>query len=259
MDPRVSLLREYYGGLPMDRAKVETREHGFAFLERLQEGGLTLDYGELTLSGLLHKYRLSGIPPARMDALLHDHVEKRCNVCLYFADGANRTFCFNLDNNHKTDNTQIIPEMALAMRAVRGALEALGCPPLVLASGRGYHLWCRLSEPVDNTNLYAFMRKVSVGALAAVHAAGLDHRRVKVNVYPDRRTRDTVSLRLFGSDHAKNRVFSRVVSGDGLLDEAASWAEFERHLREKTIAPADFLRAFAASQEPGFMVPEGAS
>ena len=36
MDPRVSLLREFYRGLPKDRAKLETQEHGFAYLEKQQ-------------------------------------------------------------------------------------------------------------------------------------------------------------------------------------------------------------------------------
>jgi hypothetical protein len=246
MDPRVELLKEFYGGLPRDRAKVETHEFGFEFLERLLSGGTTLEYGELTLSGMLHKYKLAGIPVELMDELLLSHVEKRRNVCLYFDDRANSTFCFNLDNNHKTNNTEIIPEMEIAVRATRDSLARLGCEPLVVASGRGYHIWCRLDRAIENGRLYDFMRRIAVRTLATLHEGGHDHRKVKFNVYPDRRTRDTVSLRLFGSDHAKNRVFSRVLTPGGLLDEAQSWEHFERHLRLKTVSAESFDRAFDA-------------
>jgi hypothetical protein len=245
MDPRVTLIREFYGGLPMDRAKVETQQHGFAFLGTLLTDGICLEYGELTLSGLLHKYKLSAIPRHRMDELLMAHVEKRCNVCLYFPDRASNTFCFNLDNNHKTNNTVIIPEMETAVRLTQETLERVGCPPLVIASGRGFHIWCRTDRAIDNDRLYEFMRRISVLAMAALHQGGSDHRKVKFNVYPDRRTRDTVSLRLFGSEHAKNRVFSRVLAPAGLLDEEQSWRSFEDHLRMKTITEAAFDRAFA--------------
>jgi hypothetical protein len=246
MDPRISLLKEYYRGLPMDRAKLETHDYGFAYLERLLTDGIALEYGELTLSGLLHKYKLVNIPAHRMDDLLLAHVEKRCNVCLYFDDRANRTFCFNLDNNHKENNTLIIPEMVLAVRLVRETLERLGCVPLVVASGRGYHVWCRADHAIDNVRLYEFMKHVCVGAMAALHGEGHNHLNVKFNVYPDPRTRDTVSLRLFGTEHAKNKVFSRVLTPDGLLDEASSWRSFEENLRGQSITEDGFGRAYAA-------------
>jgi hypothetical protein len=243
VDPRVALLLEFYRGLPKDRVKIETREHGFDFLASILTDGVTLEYGELTLAGLLHKYKLANLPESRLVALVNAHVEKRCNVCLYFDDQANDVFCFNLDNNHKVDNTRIIPETALAIDALRRRLATLGCEPLVVASGRGYHAWCRLDEPAPNAALYRFMLHAAATALSAVHDAGLDHRKVKFNLYPDTRTRDTVSLRLFGSEHAKNGVFSHVVTPDGALDEAASWRCFEGHLRSSTIPAARFREA----------------
>jgi hypothetical protein len=236
MDPRVTLLKEFYEGLPTDRAKVETHAHGFAYLEELLLGGARLEYGELTLSATLHKYKLVNLTERRMDELLLAHVEKRLNLCRYFDDRANWTFCFNLDNNHRTDNTAIIPEMALAIRLLREGLERAGCAPLILASGRGYHAWGRLDAPVENDRLHAFMLRHAVETAAGIHFAGLDRHKVKFNFYPDPRTQDTVSLRLFGSDHAKNRLFSRVLTPDGLLDEAASWKYFENHRRTGTMA-----------------------
>lgn len=246
MDSRVALLDEFYAGLPRDRAKVETYRHGFAFLEGLLSGGAALEYGELTLHGLLHKYKLARVPGTLMAGLLGQHVRGECNVCLYFGDRTNSLFCFNLDNNHKVNNTEVIPEMGLALSALQELLAGLGCEPLVIASGRGYHLWCRLAGPVDNDRLYDFMLRSAAKTAASLHREGLDHNRVKINLYPDRRIRDVVSLRLFGSVHAKNRVFSFVSTRDGLLDEAASWAAFEQYMREGTIAVDRFGAAYAA-------------
>lgn len=246
MDRKVALLREFYRGLPKDRAKVETVRHGFPFLEELLSGGATLEYGELTLHGLLHKYKLANVPEGRMTGLLEKHVRNECNVCLYFGDRENSLFCFNLDNNHKTNNTAIIPEMGLALEFLRDSLEGLGCEPLVIASGRGYHVWCRLSGPVDNDRLYDFMLRSAAKAAARLHARGGDHNRIKFNLYPDRRIRDVVSLRLFGSVHAKNQVFSFIATRQGLLDEQASWERFERYMGEGTIPVERFAEACEA-------------
>ncbi len=246
MDPRVALLKVYYAGLPRDRFKLETYEHGFEYLDRLLQGGPTLEYGELTLTGLLHKYKLANVSEAAFDAFLLGHVEKRWNVCQYFDDRANRVFCFNLDNNHKTNNTELIPEMALAVQAMRETLQGVGCEPLIVASGRGYHIWCRTGSPIENQRLYDFMLRVAVLAMARIHGEGLDHSKVKINVYPDPRTRDTVSLRLFGSEHAKNKVFSQVLGPEGLLEEDDSWVAFERHLTQATRTRSEFDAAWEA-------------
>jgi hypothetical protein len=244
MDHRVALLKEFYRGLPQDRVKLETNDHGFDFLERLLVGGGRLEYGELTLSGLLHKYKLAGVSPEHMDRLLQAHVEKTCNVCLYFDETASDVFCFNLDNNHKVDNTVVIPEMECAVRALRDLLVRLNCEPLVIASGRGFHLWGRLGQPCSNSRLHEFLLHAAVKTLAQLHEQGLDHRKVKINLYPDKRLQGAVSLRLFGTDHARNKVFSQVLTAEGLLDEAASWKCFEEHLRRRTIG----AEAFAAAE-----------
>jgi hypothetical protein len=240
VDSRISLLEEFYRGLPKDRAKVETQEHGFAFLDRLLAAGATLEYGELTLTGLLHKYKLARLPAAQFQDLLCGHVAKSCNLCLYFDGRANELLCFNLDNNHKAGSAEVRPEMELAVRLLAEQLRGLGCPPLVVASGRGFHLWCRLAAPVENARLYGFMLRCAVATAAALHGQGHDHHRIKFNFYPDPRSCDIVSLRLFGTEHAKNKVFSRILAPSGLLDEAASWARFAEYVRAGPIAAATF-------------------
>ncbi|HTZ21066.1 MAG TPA: hypothetical protein VMC06_09310 [Opitutaceae bacterium] len=244
MDPRVGLLKEFYRGLPKDRAKLETPEHGFAFLEKLLTDGVVLEYGELTLSRLLHKYKLAHIPERRMDEFLLSHVEKTCNVCLYFDGRANDTFCFNLDNNHQVNSSALIPEIAFAIGALVEHLRGLGCEPLVVASGRGYHVWGRLDASVANARLYDFMLRSAVTTVAALHREGFDYHKIKFNFYPDTRISNVVSLRLFGSLHMKNQVFSCILTPDGLLDEAASWEFFADYLRNKTIAVDRFNAAY---------------
>jgi len=240
MDSRVSLLKEFYRGLPKDRAKLETPEHGFDFLAKLLADGVVLEYGELTLSRLLHKYKLAHIPERRMDEFLLSHVEKTCNVCLYFDGRANDTFCFNLDNNHQVNSSALIPEITFAIGVLAAHLRALGCEPLVVASGRGYHVWGRLDGPVANERLYDFMLRCAVATVAALYREDLDYHRIKFNFYPDMRISNVVSLRLFGSLHMKNQVFSCILTPDGLLDEAPSWEYFADYLRNKTIAVARF-------------------
>jgi hypothetical protein len=246
MDPRVILLKEFYRGLPKDRAKIETEAHGFDFLSGLLTGGVELEYGELTLAGALHKYKLAGISESRMDDFLRAHVEKACNVCLYFDERANDLFCFNLDNNSRTDSSALIPETRAAVRILAERLRELGCEPLVVASGRGYHVWGRLEAPVPNDRLHGFMLRAAVAAAAGLHAEGLDRHRIKFNFYPDPRTHHVVSLRLFGSLHAKNKVFSRVMGPEGLLDEPESWERFAAHASDGTIPVGRFDAAFEA-------------
>jgi hypothetical protein len=245
MDTRVSLLKLFSRGFLADTIKIETEQHGFDYLERLCAGGVQLEYGELTPTRLLHKYKLTGVSQARLDEFLHEHVAKRCNVCRYFGAAANDVFCFNLDNNHKQDNVRIIPEMTLAVRALEAELKRLHCEPLTVASGRGYHVWCRLEAQVENTRLSSFMLNVAVRALMSFHQSGYDHQTVKFNFYPDPRIINTVSLRLFGSEHAKNKTFSHVLGPDGLLDERASWKMFEDFLTAKTITLREFHEAEA--------------
>lgn len=129
MDPRVELLKEFSRGFIPGTAKIETGQFGFPFLDELLSGGIGLEYGELTATRLLHKYKLVNIPGRRMEELLQMHVNKACNVCRYFDARANDVFCFNLDNNHKTDNTVVIPEMDLAVRSLGACLRDLGCEP----------------------------------------------------------------------------------------------------------------------------------
>ncbi len=250
MDRRVALLKAFYRGLPTDRVKLEVSAYGFDFLAQLEARGIQLDYGELTLTEVLHKYKLANITQSQVDELLAWHVAKLCNVCLYFDRRANSVYSFNLDNNHAQGGSRLIPEVQLAVRALVRRLEALDCKPLAIASGRGYHVWGRLEAPVANERLYPFLLQVAADSLMAVQQRGFDTDNVKVNLYPDVRIQDLVSLRLFGSEHAKNHVFSCILDGETLLNEEASWAYFEDHLVNKTVSRNSFDTAYRAAVQP---------
>jgi hypothetical protein len=243
MDPRVTLLKEFSREFTRGKAKIETEQFGFAYLERLLSDGATLEYGELTATRLLHKYKMVDIADHRMDELLHMHIMKECNVCRYFGAEKNDVFSFNMDNNFITNNTVIIPEMSLALDALRKCLLDLGCDPLIIASGRGYHVWLRLDEPVENKLLYSFMVRAAARALLPLRIGGYNHKTIKFSFYPDIQVNDVVSLRLFGSEHAKNKVFSHVFTPEGLLNEGDSWKYFEYFVSNKTISTSEFKSA----------------
>lgn len=245
MDPRVTLLKEFSSGFIGDRAKIEAEEFGFAYLERLLSDGATLEYGHLADTRVLHKYKIVDITDDRMNELLHMHVMKECNVCRYFGAEKNDVLCFNVDGNHKASDPANIRELSLALNALRDCLLSLRCEPFVVASGRGYHVWVRLDEPVENKLLYNFMVGAAARALLPLLIGGKDHRTIRFRFYPDINGNDALSLRLFGSEHANNKVFSRVFTPDGLLGEADSWKYFEEFVRNKTTCTATFRSALA--------------
>lgn len=246
MDPRVTLLKEFSKGFVRDKAKIESEEFGFAYLEQLLSGGSALEYGHLADTRVLHKYKIVDITDRRMDELLQMHVMKECNVCRYFGSDKNDVLCFNIDDNHKTKDAEAVPAMNVVLDALRECLLGLGCEPLIVASGRGYHVWLRLDEPLENTLLYNFMVGAAARALLPLLVAGRDHRTVRFRFYPDVSVNDALSLRLFGSEHAHKKVFSHVFTLSGLLDEADSWKCFEQFVRNKTTSSATFKSALDA-------------
>ena len=243
MDARVKLLRDFYSTMQQGKIKLEINSHGFVFLEQLLSDGITLEYGQLASYGLTHKYKLLNVSEDSINRLLHDHIQKTCNVCCYFNEAANNTFCFNLDNNYKNNNTVLIPEMQFSVNSLIEYFEELGIKPLVVASGRGYHVWCRVDDAIENQLLSDFMMRMVAKTMAALHENGLDYRKVKFNMDPNHKNNNVLSLRLFGSEHIKNKVFSHVYTNLGLLDEDKSWDFFADYLVNKTLPQENFMKA----------------
>lgn len=242
MDSRVTLLKEFYSTMQKDKIKLESNCYGFEFLESLLSHDVKLEYGELT-SSLIHKYKLVNIPDCQIDAFLQGHINKYYNACLYFNEEANNIFCFNLDNNFKENNTALIPEMQFSVDQLTQYLTELGIEPLVIVSGRGYHVWCRLDAPINNKQLHNFMLKIVARTMEALHTNGYDYHRVKFNMYPNNEIINTVSLRFFGSEHVKNKIFSYVYSKNSVLEEGESWEYFADYLKNKTISKEQFMLA----------------
>ena len=242
MDTRVRLLKDFYSTMEKGKLKLEINDHGFDFVEKLLAEGITLEYGELSVYGLTHKYKLLNVSESSINRLLQDHVNKNCNVCFYFNEVANNTFCFNMDNNHKNNNTELIPEMQFALNALMGYLVELGIEPLVLASGRGYHVWCRVDEAIGNQLLSDMMVRIAAKTMTALHENDYNYQKVKFNMYPNPRNNNILSLRLFGSEHIKNKTFSYVYTKMGLLDEEKSWDFFADYLVKKTIPKDKFMQ-----------------
>jgi hypothetical protein len=242
MDNKVKLLQEFFAGMQKDKVKVETKAHGFDYLEELVALGAVLEYCQLSLN-LVHKYRLLQVPPGQLTGLLQDHVKQQCNVCLYFSPEENTVFCLNLDNNHKDNDREVIPEMVFAVNNLTADLAQLGICPLIIVSGRGYHIWCRLAQPVNNEKLHWFLLRLVAKTMAAMHNQGYDYQMVKFNMYPNNKIVQLVSIRLFGSKHVNNEEFSSVFTVDGLLSEAESWDFFADYVKNHQISPAVFAQA----------------
>lgn len=231
-----------------DKAKLETKKHGFEFLEELCRTGVTVDYGELT-ANLVNKYRVTSIEPEAMEQLLLNHINQKDNLCLYFGSESSSLFCLNLDNNYTNETCAIIPEMKPALAFLREHFHSFGIVPLIIESGRGYHLWCRVDSPVANERLHEFLLRISAFTMASLHDSGINHNNIKFTIYPDPRTVNHASLRLFGSKQIRTERFSFVTYENHQLDEADSWKEFERYLTAETISIADFISAHADIME----------
>lgn len=234
---------DFFNSMQKNKLKLEINRYGFDFLDKFSAAGIVLEYGQLT-PYLIHKYRFLNVPEQCLEELLQWHLDKQGNICLYFNETANNVCCFNLDNNYKDTNTPLIPEMIFSVNILSEFLAELGMEPLVVVSGRGYHLWCRFTEVIDNQRLFDFMIRMEARTLAALHKNNYDYHRIKVNIYPNNQITNIGSLRLFGSEHIRCKIFSYVLTKTGMLDEAESWQRFTDYLENRTIPLQQFQQAY---------------
>lgn len=231
-------LRAFYTGVDRRIAKIETREHGFAFLRALSNGA-HVDYAELKKG--VYKYRLSGIEPGFFDELLRQHAAGDLNLCAYFGAEQNSVFALNVDSISSFAGKGKILALCLLE-----AFDALGVAPLTLRSGHGYHLLCRLARPAPNGALRALMDGAVRRAADAMERRGVTIADLQCTGHPRPRHGD-VSLRLFGSAHVRTGLFpcvaARIGREDDLLGEAESWACFEDYLQNGALAKEQFEAA----------------
>jgi len=243
MDDKVRLLKQFYASMDVTQIKLEVRDYGFSFMNVLSRS-CTIDYSEL--SRLVHKYRLSNVPLWIYDYLLKQHIEGNGNVCGYFHREANNVFCFNLDNSAKTDTDSITDEMQTTLWKLKMNLEALEIRPLIVQSGRGFHVWCRISAMIPNEELSHFMCSMVLRVQDFVKFSKLDNTKVNIGMYPNRNNeQQTNSLRLIGSTHVRTKAFSRIICGDDLhlLPDADFWKYLESHMYWNTVTPQQFRKS----------------
>ncbi|MBP2659148.1 MAG: hypothetical protein H6Q69_2180 [Firmicutes bacterium] len=224
----------------MDRTvmKLEAKDYGFDFLDTILNPitGTQLDYAEI--KGNIPKYKLSNLHPKVYDYFLKCHIEQSCNVCGYFDKLQNNVFVFNIDGTEKKEGDELAEDVKVAGGIITKYLRKVNIEPLVVLSGRGYHLWCRMTEPVDNEVLADFILRVIVRTLATMENSGFDKKKVNISKYPHDNEQQNCSLRLFGSKHVKNQVFSHIFHPtQGALSEADSWAYFKEHMDNQSITP----------------------
>lgn len=243
MDPRRRLLMEFFNSMQKNKLKLEINRYGFDFLDKFSAAGIILEYGQLT-PYLIHRYRFVNVPEQWLEELLQWHLDKQCNICLYFNETANNVCCFNLDNIYRGINTPLIPEIEFSVNILSEYLAELGMEPLVVISGRGYHLWCRFAAVIDNRQLFDFMIRMQARTLAALNKNKYDYHKIKINIYPNSQIANLGSLRLFGSEHIRCKIFSYVRTPTGMLDEAGSWQRFTDYLENRTIPVRQFQQAY---------------
>lgn len=224
------LLSEFYTTADKTKAKIETKKHGFSYLEELSQIG-NLRYSEWK-NGVF-KYNITDLKEGVYENLLDKHLSGEINLCIYFDPHKNNIFCFNLDSF--TDDRA---SLVAAARFIEDTLIRLHADPLVLKSGHGYHFWCRLEKARDNKEIAEFMQNVLDVAVFEAAAQSSDVESLQCILYP-RHNADDISIRLFGTHHSVNGRFISVVTEinteDTVLGEEESWAYFEDYLKNKTI------------------------
>jgi hypothetical protein len=235
MHSKIKLLNEFYSTIDREQVKIETKIHGFDYLSTLRNMAV-LDYCELKNG--VYKYRLSKVKIDLFMVLLNDHLAKKINLCTYFHKENNNLFALNLDFTSAWVN-----KIKIAALFMADNLMKIGITPLIIKSGHGYHIWCRISDPVKNIRLQAFMTVLTNLIVSQMNEKGLETSDLQCTCYPRPNVSD-VSIRLFGSEHMKTGMFSSIITQinaeDAILSEEESWSYFERYMNESTVTREHF-------------------
>lgn len=236
MPSKIDLLRDFYNTIDTTKVKIETRFHGLPYCRELNHVA-TLDY--LTFENEICKYRISGLSSEVFNEFVEQHIEKKINLCAYFDSEQSSLFAFNLDLVDGNANNLRIFALYLLK-----AILFWRIIPMIIKSGHGYHFWCKISEPIPNIKLQAFMKYVRGKAIKDAVDLGVNIDALRCTCYPRKNTGD-ISIRLFGSKHTTTGCFSNIVTEigttDTILDECNSWLFFDNYLRKCCIPAPDFF------------------
>ncbi|MDQ7092012.1 hypothetical protein REC12_00185 [Desulfosporosinus sp. PR] len=239
MDSRKNLLNEFFSSLDRAKAKIELRENSFDDLD-ISNFNFKLSYGEFK-DGVL-KYKLSGISLECFEHLIDHHLRGKINLCAYFNSQDSCLFALNLDDNSSKKTNDVKVAALLFIKE----LQKFNIVPLVIKSGHGYHLWCRLSSAVKNETLRQFTAALKNLILLEMFKLGASPEYINCTTYP-RLCSDDISIRLFGGIHSKTGQFSWIVtaidSEDTILSVDDSWAMFEWYISNCLVSIGDFNKA----------------
>lgn len=249
---RVGLLRQFYNSLDTAIVKLECRNYDFETLETIQKSG-TIDYSEV--KRCIAKHRISNLQAKMFPGVLYGHVRGSWNICGYWHPERNTVFAMNFDD----ENGNKMQEMNYIIATAGVMLEKVfKIPSIFVSSGRGYHLWIRTAEPVENYILRSFMYNFKHRILEYAKNDGFDITGIGIYCYPMRNVTAN-SLRLFGSIQTRTKEFSHIYTLDReyALSENESWDYFERYLRncsttqDQIIVAASYLKDYAILKKAG--------
>lgn len=240
MNERSLALNKFCHNFDTTQIKIETKLSGLEFLAKLTSQA-TLDYVEFKKN--IHKYRLSQIPPTLFTDLIEKHINCRLNLCVYFAKQRSNKLALNFDQAKRhTVDVKISALIATSL------LSQLDLSPLLIYSGRGYHLWCTFNRDIANEDLVRFLQNIKSIIAYEVKIRGGNPENVNLTCYPGIDTGKN-SLRLFGSNHVKTGRFSSIVTqiavDDVMLNANDSWNYFTNYINTKVTLTNTFDKAAA--------------
>jgi hypothetical protein len=235
---RIELLKVFYRSMDLSLVKWETCMRGWDYIKELEQN-CTIDY----IQGVddVTKYRLSDIPSKYMHWLLDLHVRSGGNVCGYFDMYNNNCFAFNLDVDKDEDRWQADKARDIIVYTL---IEIANLKPIIIKSGRGYHIWVSLLELVPNKAIHDLFDLVMIRIPSDELTA------LQIHKYPFFKESKRNSLRLFGSKHVRTDEFSGVMQpySNKVLSVDQSWMYINNYVKNRVNAKG-FYTAIANMQQ----------
>ena len=236
---KLELLKQYFESVSRSVIKYETiQNYGFDFLNTIKDN---IVYTELLKN--ISKYKLQNLTEEQFDTYLMKHIEKQDNVCAYFNTKANNVFIFNIDEEKK----------GLANATAKymyNFLVLAGIEPMMLKSGRGWHLWCRLTQRVPNAIIADYMIQIILITTLWLKFEGYDEKKVNISRYPMYPEKQSNSLRFPMSYHVRTKEFSNVSHPiRGELSEEESWDFLKEHMETKSLTVEEFKQSLGVVKD----------
>ena len=250
---RIGLLRKFYSSMNNTTMKLECRGYGFDLLETMKEN-CKIDYCEQKRT--ITKVKISDLHEGMFPGLLRGHIKGIWNICGYWNEKESQICALNFDDDTEEKPNELAAVVATASLMVE---KVFGIPVMVVCSGKGYHLWIRTAELVDNFLLRDFLLRLKERVFERLEADGVDLEGIKAYAYPMRDVKIN-SLRLFGSTQIRTEEFCSIAASDSeyLLSEKESWDYLEKYLRDCKTTETQILTAWGYLREYPLILKAGA-